>query len=420
MKVRPEQSARQRTPHAPLTLEQIWWWIAVSAFAIANFSVSVPVIATVYQVPVLAAFAVGILQTGSVVLSLLAPRLSIAAWVAGTALFLLFGTPTPGAPWPLDVTGLLSLCALLLSLGLRRPIREGVIGWALGVGTSVAILLFVGVGAIAVGSVGGVVANLVTTTAISAFVLLLAILIAQRGQMRGELAEEQQRRGLVEERNRIARELHDVVAHSMSVIQVQASTAPYRLPSLDDAARAEFGDIASSARSAMQEMRQLLGVLRSERTTAEAMPQPGIAQIVDLAPSLERAGIAVTIDIDPSLPSTGVASTAAFRIVQESLSNVVRHAPGAAARVSAHTNDGSIVLTIENDAPAAAPPVSHTPGHGLIGMRERCVLLGGTLDAGPTPSGGYRVVASLPTASSARPPTPEFSGASNDKDPARP
>jgi signal transduction histidine kinase len=400
--------APQTGVRAPLsTRRDLWWWIAAAVLAIVIFSVSVPVLSTVYYVPVLAAFAVGLLQCGSIVLSIIAPRWAIASWVSGVTLFFMFGTATPGAPWPLDVCGLLSLCALLVLLGLRRPVIEGVIAWGLSVAASLLVSIYVGLQTPEAVTVGGAVTNLVTTTVITASVLLVSILVAQRGQIQGELETEQQRRGLVEERNRIARELHDVVAHSMSVIQVQASSAPYRLPQLDEAARGEFRDIAASARSAIQEMRQLLGVLRSEDANVENMPQPGIAQIADLVPALARAGITVTVDIAPTLPTEGLVSAAAYRIAQESLSNVVRHAPGATARVLGELVDGAVVLYVENDAPtvsAVSAPVKG--GHGLIGMRERCAMLGGTLFAGPTADGGFRVMATLPTAGSAGPVTP--------------
>jgi signal transduction histidine kinase len=426
---------------APLsTRRDFWWWVAAAVVAIVIFSVSVPVLSTVYNVPVLAAFAVGLLQCGSIVLSIVAARWAIASWVAGVTLFFVFGMATPGAPWPLDVCGLLSLCALLVLLGLRRPVIEGLIAWGASVAASLLVSIYVGLRAPEAVTVGGAVANLVTTTVITASVLLVSILVAQRGHIQGELETEQQRRGLVEERNRIARELHDVVAHSMSVIQVQASSAPYRLPQLDDAARSEFRDIAASARLAMQEMRQLLGVLRNEDATVENMPQPGIAQIVDLVPALARAGITVTVDIAPTLPTEGLVSAAAYRIAQESLSNVVRHAPGAPARVLAELVDGALVLYVENDAPstsAASTPVKG--GHGLIGMRERCAMLGGTLFAGPTSDGGFRVMATLPIAeptriaapqpassvqpTSSTPPAPTptaVPGTHTEKDPAQP
>ena len=405
------------------------WLVVASALAIVIFSVSVPVSATVYQVPVLAAFAIGILQCGSLPLSLVAPRWAVAGWALGAAGFVLFGVAAAGAPWPLDVCGLISLCVLLLSLGLRRPVIEGVVGWAVGIAIPLLVLFLVGAGATGNATVDGIVANLVTSTAITAFVLLAAVFFAQRARLRGDLAAEQQRRGIVEERNRIARELHDVVAHSMSVIQVQASSAPYRLPQLDDDARREFGEIAASARSAMQEMRQLLGVLRSDGADVDRMPQPGVAQIAELAHTLERAGTRVTVDLDDALPAEGLASTAAYRIAQESLSNVVRHAPGAPARVHAELVDGAIMLRVENDAPAAPAALQRAAGgHGIIGMRERCEMLGGTLHAGPTSAGGYLVRATLPVAASAPTLTTSraahssaaHSSATHSKDPGRP
>ena len=407
---RPPEALATAAPHSgtpslavPLSARQsFWWWTTAALLGIVIFSVSVPVDVTVYRVPVLAAFAVALLQCGGILLPLVAPRWATASWIAGAVGFFAFSTPVPGAPWPVDVGGLLSLCALLASLGLRRPVREGVTAWALSVCASLLVLVVVGAGAVQVATVDGVVANLVTTTAITAAVLVLAVLVAQRVRMRGELASEHQRRVLVEERNRIARELHDVVAHSMSVIQVQAASAPYRLPHLDEATREEFADIAASARTAMREMRQLLGVLRSEGTGADGIPQPGIGQIPDLVPSLARAGVHVAVDLSPALPASGLLSLAAYRIVQESLSNVVRHAPGASTRVRGELIDGAVALAIENEPPATAP-VSHQGGHGLIGMRERCEIFGGSLYAGPTAEGGYRVLATLPLPASAPP-----------------
>jgi signal transduction histidine kinase len=252
--------------------------------------------------------------------------------------------------------------------------------------------------------VGGLIGNVVTTVALTGVVLLVAVLVGQRGAIRGELASEQERRSLVEERNRIARELHDVVAHSMSVIQVQASTAPYRLPDLDESSKGEFAEIAASARSAMQEMRQLLGVLRSENAGVEGMPQPGIAEIGDLVPSMKRAGIDVTLVLSPELPTEGLPSLAAYRIVQESLSNVVRHSPGAPAYVRGELIDGAVMISVENGRPTSAPQgVQARGGHGLVGMRERCAMFGGDLYAGPTEGGGWRVLATLPLATSTSP-----------------
>src|SRR5690606_10384879 len=143
-------------------------------------------------------------------------------------------------------------------------------------------------------------------------------------------ASEQSRRLLVEERTRIARDLHDVVAHSMSVIQVQSSTARYRVDGLPEPALAEFEDIAATARSELMEMRRLLGVLRTEDQAALTVAQQWIADIPALVDGIRRSGglvRLVTVLPDDAIPS-GV-DVAAFRIVQESLSNALRHAPGA-------------------------------------------------------------------------------------------
>lgn len=401
-------------PRLPLTETQqhFWLWMCTSTVAVALYAVYVPLSATLYGLPVLAAFAVGLLQCGSIPLAVVAPRWAIAASIAGFTVFVAFSTVPLGAPWPRAVPSLLSVCALLVVLGLRERASVAIAAWLLSAVASLQVLFYPWIDL----TLDGVVANLVTTTATSALALLVAILITQREGIRGELAVERlqtaselERRVIVEERNRIARELHDVVAHSMSVIQVQASSAPYRLAQLDEEARGEFGEIAASARAALQEMRLLLGVLRSEDASSDGMPQPGIFQIAELVPSIDRAGITVIVDIDPELPGDGLASTAAYRIAQESLSNVVRHAPGARASVRAEFVDGAIVLCIENDAPAGpinGHPSGGTPqtggGHGLIGMRERCSILSGRLHAGPTAGGGFRVLATLPIAAAER------------------
>jgi signal transduction histidine kinase len=401
----PRQAQATDTRRSLAERQRFWWWVAGSALAIVLFSVAVPVSATLYRLPVLAAFVVGILQSGSIPLALVAPRWAVAAWAVGNTVFIVFGTAVAGAPWPLSATGVLSLCALLLVIGTRQPVVLGVVAWAVGIAASLQVLLYVGFGESKMASTDGIVANLVTTTALTALALLVGILVAQRRHARGELAAEQDRRMLVEERNRIARELHDVVAHSMSVIQVQASSAPYRISDLDEQARGEFADIAASARSAMQEMRRLLGVLRSDGSAAEGMPQPGIARVAELVPAVERTGIVVTVDLDPALPADGVASVAAYRIAQESLSNVVRHAPGARASLRAEVVDGAILLSVENGAPEPGTsderPRQPGDGHGIIGMRERASILGGSLYAGPAADGGYRVLAVLPIAASA-------------------
>ncbi|WP_435207541.1 sensor histidine kinase [Micromonospora sp. bgisy143] len=212
-----------------------------------------------------------------------------------------------------------------------------------------------------------------------------------------ELSErEKERRAVLEERTRIARELHDVVAHHMSLIAVQAETAPYRLDDVPAPAAAEFAAIAGSARDALTDMRRLLGVLRSEASGPQTTPQPDLADLGAMVDAARRAGLAVTLDADPSPPVPAPVGLAAYRIVQEGLANAARHAPGAAVRVTVRAGPAGLGVRVDNSPPDAPPTADGGPGHGLTGMRERATSLGGTFTAGPLPDGGYAVAAELP------------------------
>ncbi len=208
------------------------------------------------------------------------------------------------------------------------------------------------------------------------------------------------RRAVLEERAKIARELHDAVAHHLSLIAVRADAAPYRLAGLASEARAEFSDLGETAREAMTEMRRLLGVLRTGQA-AEHAPQPQFADLPELVDAARDAGLTVELaQRGPvsTLPAT--AGSCAFRIVQESLSNAGRHAPGAAISVGVEVEPSIVRLKISNGPPASArnsASAVNGRGHGLAGMRERVTLLGGAFSAGPTANGGFVVAAELPT-----------------------
>ncbi|MFI6068912.1 sensor histidine kinase [Micromonospora sp. NPDC051227] len=214
-----------------------------------------------------------------------------------------------------------------------------------------------------------------------------------------ELSErEQERRAVLEERTRIARELHDVVAHHMSLIAVQAETAPYRLTDVPAPAAAEFVAIAASARDALTDMRRLLGVLRSETTGPETAPQPDLTDLGAMVDAARRAGLPVTLDAEPvdddRVPAP--VGLAAYRIVQEGLANAARHAAGAAVRVTVRAVSSGLGVRVENSPADVRPTADGGSGHGLTGMRERATSLGGTFTAGPLPDGGYAVAAELP------------------------
>src|SRR5690348_16931686 len=209
---------------------------------------------------------------------------------------------------------------------------------------------------------------------------------------------ERAQRAVLEERARIARELHDVVAHHMSLIAVRAESAPYRLTGLPDSARAEFSSLGEVAREALSEMRRLLGVLRHDQPAALA-PQPQLSDLPALVDTVRRAGVSVELSVPLALgPVPSGVGVCAYRIVQESLSNASQHAPGAAVSVSVGHDSGAVLLRVANGPGGSAGPFGddHGPGHGLTGMRERVALLGGSLSAGPAPDGGFVVSAVLP------------------------
>ena len=248
-------------------------------------------------------------------------------------------------------------------------------------------------------------ADLIVAASATAAVYLVAVLLASRLRVGEELdrarevsAAEHERRLLVEERTRIARELHDVVAHSTALIQVQASTARYRIPDLAPEAAAEFEEIAAGARSSLTEMRRLLGVLRTEDHTPELAPLQGVAEIPELVESFRRAGASVELwtDEPPGELPAGVDLTA-YRVAQEALSNAVRHAPGAAIDLHVTLGPEAVTLRVHNGVPPTPPPpASPGPGTGLRGMQERVSRLDGTLEHGPAPEGGWTVLAYLP------------------------
>ncbi|MGW3624418.1 sensor histidine kinase [Streptomyces sp. NPDC000880] len=217
--------------------------------------------------------------------------------------------------------------------------------------------------------------------------------------------EAQSKVAVAAERARIARELHDVVAHNVSVMVVQADGAAYVLDAAPDQAKQALETISTTGRQALAEMRRLLGVLRTgdAKESGEYVPQPDVQQIEDLVEKVRCAGLTVDFKIEGTprpLPS-GVELTA-YRIVQEALTNSRKHGgPEVGASVRLVYFDDGLGLLVEDDGRGAAHEMyedggADGRGHGLIGMRERVGMVGGTLDAGPRPGGGFRISALLP------------------------
>ncbi|MFH8405655.1 sensor histidine kinase [Streptomyces sp. NPDC018019] len=223
-----------------------------------------------------------------------------------------------------------------------------------------------------------------------------------------------ERRRADEERLRIARELHDVLAHSISVINVQAGVGLALLDDDPEQARTALTTIKAASKEALGEVRQVLAALRAPGD-APRSPAPGLARLPELCEQAEGAGLTVRVteEGDPTGLAPG-ADLAAFRIVQEALTNVVRHSGSRTARVRLVRLPGALEITVDDDGPATAAGRAGNPGeagdagdvagggNGLVGMRERAAALGGTVEAGPRPDGGFRVRARLPL----RPPTP--------------
>jgi signal transduction histidine kinase len=214
-------------------------------------------------------------------------------------------------------------------------------------------------------------------------------------------------RAVTAERARIARELHDVVAHHVSMMVVQAEAGPVAVERDAVGAVRAFDTIAGIGRQALVEMRRLLGVLRSEASdpTPSLAPQPGVAELASLVEQVRRAGLQadLVVEGEPASLPPGV-DLSAYRIVQEALTNVVKHAGPSHVRVLVRYGEGDLRIEVRDDGPGLAPagpgvaPAGGNgePGHGLIGMRERVHLFGGELTAGSSPEGGFTVAARLP------------------------
>jgi signal transduction histidine kinase len=214
-----------------------------------------------------------------------------------------------------------------------------------------------------------------------------------------ETAHERSKRTLLEERTTIARELHDVVAHHMSVVAIQAEAAPYRVENPPPELEQAFVTIRENAVAALTELRRVLGVVRAADYEAPDAPQPTLADLGALLANVREAGLSVEKTVTGAvreLPQ-GV-ELSAYRIVQEALSNTLRHAPGATARVEIGYVLGGLGLRIVNGPARTTTLVksTHGAGHGITGMRERVTMLDGEMTTGETDDGGYEVTVFLP------------------------
>ncbi|MGV9527202.1 sensor histidine kinase [Streptomyces cellulosae] len=228
--------------------------------------------------------------------------------------------------------------------------------------------------------------------------------VEERARRAEESRELEARRRVAEERVRIARELHDLVAHQITLANAQATVAAHFFDSRPEQTRVSLRELVATTGHALDELRATVGLLRQTGDAGDAMasegPAPGLARLADLLESFRRAGLEVAVREEGrarALPP-GVDLTA-YRIVQEALTNVTKHAAGRGVRVGLDWGGGRLTVTVSDDggAPAGPPALSdRPPGYGLIGMRERAAAVGGELTAGPRPEGGFLVTARLP------------------------
>ncbi|WP_280340399.1 sensor histidine kinase [Nocardia neocaledoniensis] len=384
----------QLRPAARRIAVRTWFDIGTVAVALILYSIAWPTLFVTHEVPAPLAPLLAALAVFPILFVRINPALGWAVSAGSALLISLALSSTPGNDVPFQVVHIIVLFVLLFAVALRAPVPIVVVAWA-----AQSMLFATTMPGSATGPLWGWPIGL---GAIALFGYLLRTLVASRRKLeqQEEVTEvERARRAILEEKARIARDLHDVVAHHMSMVVVQAQTAPYRITDLDPAARTEFESIGATARTALNEIRGMLGVLRSDGQLPEHAPQPRAVDVPELCASAKRAGMPVEWTVTGSLESvpetTGLTM---YRVVQESMANAARHAPGAPALVAVAVGPGAVTVTVRNAASATVPRPGLGGGHGIDGMRTRVEAVGGELDAGPTGDGGFEVSAKLPIA----------------------
>jgi len=269
------------------------------------------------------------------------------------------------------------------------------------VGYGLATLVVLGGASIAVNPLGRFGGGVVILPFMVAVVVVAGIAVANRRAYVDSIrdrAEQDARRRIDEERLRIARELHDVVAHTMATINVQAGVAAHVLTTRPEAVADSLQAIKTASKDGLRELRAILNVLRQADDADPTQPAPGTAQLETLISGARRAGLDTTFTVTGEpVPLPSAVDLAAYRIIQESLTNAIRHAGPATAAVSLSYGDDELRVEVTDTGRGPGDPgASHNGGHGLAGMRERAATVGGTLDTGPGPAGGFRVAARLP------------------------
>ncbi|WP_425300714.1 sensor histidine kinase [Nocardia wallacei] len=363
------------------------------------FAVAWPTLHVTHQVPAAAQPFIAGLAAVPFALVRVNPALGWAI-SAASALVIAMAIPNqPGDTLPFQVVHILVFFSLLFAVAVRAQMQIVAVAWLF------SSLLF----ATSMARTGDAAFGWpIAMSGLVVFGLLVRWLaLSRRALVRQEEENELERarRAILEEKARIARDLHDVVAHHMSMVVVQAQTAPYRVADVSPAAQAEFASIGASAREALNEIRSMLGVLRSDGQLPEHAPQPAAADVLAVLDGARRAGVSIEWAIDGELATIpDTTGLALYRIVQESLSNASRHASGSAVRVAISVRPGAAEVVVTNGPGTSV--ASGTSGTGVAGMQARAEAIGGALTAGPRPDGGFEVRAVLPFGTDAIAPAP--------------
>jgi signal transduction histidine kinase len=287
------------------------------------------------------------------------------------------------------VAPMAALYAVAAASGVRRAVTYGL-------GT----LAVLGLASIAVNPLGPLGGAVVILPFMTAIMVVAGIAVANRRAYVESIrarADQDARRRIDEERLRIARELHDVVAHTMATINVQAGVAVHVLPTRPEAAADALQAIKMASKEGLRELRAILNVLRQADDADPTQPAPGTAQLETLVAGARRAGLETTLSVTGTpTPLSAAVDLAAYRIVQESLTNAIRHAGPAQASVWLSYGDDELRIDVADTGRGKPVGVSEGAGHGLVGMRERAAAVGGSVETGPSPGGGFRVAARLP------------------------
>ena len=356
------------------------------------------------HLPLPLAFAIVIVHAGAVPAALRLPNLAAPVSLAAALGLQALSADTDTMLWPWSPVLIVTQCLVLGAVASRTTLPVALAHWLL------AVVLSATLSALLRPTTGSETSvDVAVFGSISVALILVALLVTQWRRIRTRLlherrlaAVESERRVVAQERTRIARALHDVVAHILSLITVHSSTARFRHREFSEEAAEEFDRIAAQSRQALDEMRGLLRVLRGSEEGADRRPQPGLQDVPELVAQAGDAGTSITLTEPDHAWTDGVGPVTAlnaFRIVQEAISNALRHAPGSPITVTLDRAAERIELAVVNGsgpAPGTASATDPGHGHGLLGMAERAASVGGAVEYGPTDDGGYAVRATLP------------------------